>query len=226
MTWGADAIFALSGRTMTLAGYYKLPVAQTSTENCVAHNGSVIPVPGRDIMAQAWYQGGISVFDFTDPAHVQEIAYFDRGPVNADTLHIGGSWSAYWHNGYLYSTEIARGLDILELTPSAFLSANEIAAAKLVQHDVNNPQTQMKNTWPAHVAVAQAYLDQLVRGNGLAAARTSAVAKELDAAVQLSGAAKKAALSKLAAALTADAAGAADAGRVKALSAVVAQLAK
>jgi len=225
MTWGADAIFTLSGRKMTLAGYYKLPAAQTSTENCVAHNGSIIPVPGRDIMAQGWYQGGISVFDFTDPAHVQEIAYFDRGPVSADTLHIGGSWSAYWHNGYLWSTEIARGLDILELTPSAFLSANEIAAAGLVQHEVNNPQNQMKNTWPAHFAVARAYLDQLVRGNGLGAARTAAVAQELDAAEKLSGAARQAALGKLATQLGADAKGAADAGRVQAMASVVRELA-
>jgi len=226
MTWGADAIFTVKDRKMTLAGYYKLPVAQTSSENCVAHNGSIIPVPGRDIMAQGWYQGGVSVFDFTDPAHVQEIAYFDRGPVNADTLEIGGSWSAYWHNGYLWSTEIARGLDVLELTPSEFLSANEIAAARLVQHEVNNPQNQMRNTWPANFAVARAYLDQLVRGNGLATERTAKVSKELDTAEQLSGAARKAALDKLAGELGADARRAADAGRVKAMASAVSELAK
>lgn len=226
LTWGADALFTLKGSTMTLAGYYKLPVAQTSTENCVAHNGSIIPVPGRDIMAQGWYQGGISVFDFTDPAHVQEIAYFDRGPVNADTLHIGGSWSAYWHNGYIYSTEIARGLDILELAPSEFLSQNEIDAAKLVQNAVNNPQNQMKNTWPASVVVARAYVDQLVRGKGIAATRATEIAKALDAADKASGAAQKAAFGALAKALDADAKGAADSARVKALAGVVRELAK
>ncbi len=226
MTWGADAIFAIKGRTLTLGGYYKLPVAQTASENCVAHNGSIIPVPGRDIMAQGWYQGGVSVFDFTDPAHVQEIAYFDRGPVSADTLHTGGSWAAYWHNGYLYSTEIARGLDVLELTPSAFLSANEIAAAALVRHDVNNPQTQLKNVWPAQAVVARAYLDQLVRGNGLRAVRTADIGAAIDAAEQATGAARKAAYAKLAKSLATDAKTASDAGRVKELAAVVEAMAK
>jgi hypothetical protein len=226
MTWGANAIFSLKGRAMKLAGYYKLPVAQTNSENCVAHNGSIIPVPGRDIMAQGWYQGGVSVFDFTDPARVQEIAYFDRGPVHADTLHIGGSWSAYWHNGYIWSTEIARGLDILELTPSEHLSANEIAAARLVRHEVNNPQHQMKNTWPAQPVVARAYLDQLVRGKGLSAARTTAIGAALDAAERATGAAQKAAFAELAKALDADAKTAADAARVKAMAAVVRELGK
>ena len=226
MTWGADAIFALKDGKLALGGYYKLPAAQTATENCVAHNGSIIPVPGRDIMAQGWYQGGISVFDFTDPAHVQEIAYFDRGPVNADTLHIGGSWSAYWHNGVIYSTEIARGLDILELTPSEFLSQNEIDAAKLVWHDVNNPQNQMRNTWPASFSVARAYLDQLERGNGLKAERTATVAKALADAEQATGAKRKSALTTLGKQLHADANGAADAPRVHALASAVDALAK
>ena len=225
MTWGADAIFAIKDRKLTLGGYYKLPAAQTATENCVAHNGSIIPVPGRDIMAQGWYQGGISVFDFTDPAHVQEIAYFDRGPVNADTLHIGGSWSAYWHNGVIYSTEIARGLDILELTPSEFLSQNEIDAAKLVQNEVNNPQNQMKNTWPASFAVARAYLDQLMRGNGLKAERTAAIGKALHEAEKLQGGPRRVALNKLAMQLSDDAKGAADGARVKAMASAVSELA-
>jgi hypothetical protein len=226
LTWGADAIFTLKDRALTLAGYYKLPVAQTSTENCVAHNGAIIPVPGRDIMAQGWYQGGVSVFDFTDPAHVQEIAYFDRGPVNADTLHIGGSWSAYWHNGYIWSSEIARGLDVLELAPSELLSANEIAAAKLVQHEVNNPQNQMKNSWPASAVVARAYLDQLVRGQGLPAARTTAISGAIDAAEAATGAKRKSAYAALAKTLAADVTGAADPSRVHALAAVLAELAK
>ncbi len=226
LTWGADAIFTLQGRALALSGYYKLPVAQTNTENCVAHNGAIIPVPGRDIMVQGWYQGGVSVFDFTDPAHVQEIAYFDRGPLNADTLHIGGSWSAYWHNGYIWSSEIARGLDILELTPSALLTANEIAAAQLVQHDVNNPQNQMQNTWPAQPVVARAYLDQLVRGHGLDAARATAIGAALDAAEAASGAARQGAYAALAKALVADEKGAVDPARVKALAEVVGAMAK
>ena len=226
MTWGADAVFSLKGRALTLGGYYKIPAAQTNSENCVAHNGSIIPVPGRDIMAQGWYQGGVSVFDFSDPAHAREIAYFDRGPVNADTLYTGGSWAAYWHNGYLYSTEIARGLDVLELTPSEFLSQNEIDAAKLVWHDVNNPQNQMKNVWPAQPVVARAYLDQLVRGKGLSAARTSAIGAAIDAAEKASGAARKSAYAKLAKDLAADAKSAGDAVRVKALAEVVGALAK
>ncbi len=226
LTWGADAIFTLQDRALALSGYYKLPVAQTNTENCVAHNGAIIPVPGRDIMVQGWYQGGVSVFDFTDPAHVQEIAYFDRGPLNADTLHIGGSWSAYWHNGYIWSSEIARGLDILELTPSALLTANEIAAAQLVQHDVNNPQNQMQNTWPAQPVVARAYLDQLVRGHGLDAARATAIGAALDAAEAASGAARQGAYAALAKALVADEKGAADPARVKALAEVVGAMAK
>ena len=226
LTWGADAIFTLQDRALALSGYYKLPVAQTNTENCVAHNGAIIPVPGRDIMVQGWYQGGVSVFDFTDPAHVQEIAYFDRGPLNADTLHIGGSWSAYWHNGYIWSSEIARGLDILELTPSALLTANEIAAAQLVQHDVNNPQNQMQNTWPAQPVVARAYLDQLVRGHGLDAARATAIGAALDAAEAASGAARQGAYAALAKALVADEKGAVDPARVKALAEVVGAMAK
>ena len=226
LTWGADAIFTLQDRALALSGYYKLPVAQTNTENCVAHNGAIIPVPGRDIMVQGWYQGGVSVFDFTDPAHVQEIAYFDRGPLNADTLHIGGSWSAYWHNGYIWSSEIARGLDILELTPSALLTANEIAAAQLVQHDVNNPQNQMQNSWPAQPVVARAYLDQLVRGHGLDAARATAIGAALDAAEAASGAARQGAYAALAKALVADEKGAADPARVKALAEVVGAMAK
>jgi hypothetical protein len=114
--WGANAIFRIGDdRKMTLASYYKLPAAQTDQENCVAHNGSLIPVPGRDIKVQAWYQGGISVFDFTDPANPFEIAYFDRGPMDAERLVSGGYWSAYWYNGHIYGSEMARGLDVFRL---------------------------------------------------------------------------------------------------------------
>ena len=113
--WGADAIFSLAGNKLTFGNYYKLPSAQGDTENCVAHNGSLVPVPGRDILVQAWYQGGISVMDFTDPANPTEIAYFDRGPIDPKVLVLGGDWSAYWYNGNIYGSEISRGLDVFEL---------------------------------------------------------------------------------------------------------------
>jgi hypothetical protein len=192
----------------------------------VAHNGSLIPVPGRDVMVQAWYQGGISVIDWTDPKHPKEIAYFDRGPMDATKLVQGGHWSTYWYNGYIVSSEIARGLDILELRPSAFLTQNEIDAAKTVHFDHFNPQEQPKLVWPASFVVARAYLDQLVRGNGLPRTRTTAIARELDAAERLGGAARATALTALASQLDADAQAGADAARVRAMAAVVRQLAR
>ncbi len=173
--WGADAIFNLKGDKLALASYYKMPAAQTETENCVAHNGSLVPVPGRDIEVQAWYQGGISVMDFTDAAHPYEIAYFDRGPVDGKQLILGGDWSAYWYNGYIYGSEIARGLDVFKLTASNFLTQNEIDAANLVHLDVLNVQNQQKIEWPAHLVVARAYLDQLGRSQGLPARRIAAL---------------------------------------------------
>jgi len=165
--WGADSIFNLEANKLKFAGYYKMPAAQTETENCVAHNGSLIPIPGRDVMVQAWYQGGISVMDFTDPQHPVEIAYFDRGPVNEKVLVSGGSWSAYWYNGRIYSSEIARGLDILELTPTGNLTQNEIDAAKAVQVAELNVQNQQRIVWPHKLVVAKAYIDQLERSGGL-----------------------------------------------------------
>src|SRR5262252_2787766 len=120
MEWGADAIFTITGETMNMKGYYKMPAAQTNQENCVAHNGSLIPIPGREVMVQGWYQGGISVFDWTDPSHAREIAFFDRGPLDGNRLVSGGSWSIYWYNGVMVSSEIARGLDVFELLPSAY----------------------------------------------------------------------------------------------------------
>jgi hypothetical protein len=165
--WGADAIFNLKNDKLSFASYYKMPAAQSETENCVAHNGSLIPVPGRDIQVQAWYQGGISVMDFTDPTHAYEIAYFDRGPVDAKTLVLGGDWSAYWYNGYIYGSEIARGLDVFRLVPSKFLTQNEIDAARLVQTNELNVQNQQKITWPSQLTVARAYLDQLGRSQAL-----------------------------------------------------------
>ena len=173
--WGADAIFHLKDDKLTFASYYKLPAAQGDTENCVAHNGSLVPVPGRDIEVQAWYQGGISVVDFTDAAHPFEIAYFDRGPIDPKMLVLGGDWSAYWYNGNIYSSEIARGLDIFELTPSKFLTQNEIDAAKTVQVSELNVQNQQRIDWPARWVVAKAYVDQLERSQALPADRIAAL---------------------------------------------------
>jgi hypothetical protein len=180
--WGADAIFHLKDNKLSLAGYYKLPAAQGDTENCVAHNGSLIPVPGRDIEVQAWYQGGISVMDFTDAAHPFEIAYFDRGPVDPNTLVLGGEWAAYWYNGRIYASEIARGLDVFELTPTQFLTQNEIDAAKTVRVAELNVQNQQKIEWPAQFVVAKAYLDQLMRSLALPAERIAALQKAMQSA--------------------------------------------
>src|SRR5499427_3433283 len=165
--WGADAIFAVKDSKLTFESYYKMPAAQGDTENCVAHNGSLIPVPGRDIEVQAWYQGGVSVVDFTDAAHPIEIAYFDRGPIDPKVLVLGGDWSAYWYNGYIYGSEIARGLDVFELTPTQFLTQNEIDAAKTVRVGELNVQNQQKLEWPKNLAVAKAYVDQLERSQAL-----------------------------------------------------------
>ncbi|HEY6107878.1 MAG TPA: hypothetical protein VIV56_03135 [Gemmatimonadales bacterium] len=223
--WGADALFSVKDATLTFRSYYKLPAPQTSQENCVAHNGSLIPVPGRDIMVQGWYQGGISVFDWTDPAHPREIAFFDRGPMDSTQLEGAGSWSAYWYNGYIVSSEIGRGLDVLELLPNGLLTQNELDAAKLVHFDQLNVQDQPRLVWPASFAVARAYLDQLARGNGLGAARVSAVRGALARAERASGQPRRAQLTQLAAGLDRDAPGAADQPRVRALAAAVRTLA-
>jgi hypothetical protein len=177
--WGADAIFNLKDDKLSFANYYKLPAAQGDSENCVAHNGSLIPVPGRDIEVQAWYQGGVSVMDFTDPAHPFEIAYFDRGPIDAKMLVLGGDWSAYWYNGSIYGSEIARGLDVFELTPTKFLSQNEIDAAKAVKVAELNVQNQQKIEWPAQLVVASAYLDQLERSQALPAKEIGSLRKAI-----------------------------------------------
>ena len=180
--WGADAIFHLHDDKLTFASYYKLPAAQGDTENCVAHNGSLVPVPGRDIEVQAWYQGGISVMDFTDPTKPFEIAYFDRGPIDPKMLVLGGDWSAYWYNGHIYGSEIARGLDVFELTPTKFLTQNEIDAAKSVRVPVLNVQDQQKLEWPANLTVAKAYLDQVERSQALPADRIAALRSAIEAA--------------------------------------------
>jgi len=215
--WGADAIFTLSGSTMDFKSYYKLPVAQTSFENCVAHNGTLIPVPGRDIMAQGWYQGGVSVFDWTDPAHPKEIAFFDRGPMDSTKLLGAGSWSAYWYNGYIISSEIARGLDIFELTPNALLTQNEIDAAKLIHFDYLNAQDQQQLVWPASFVVARAYLDQLARSKGLPVLRINATRDALTRAERTTGQARADALTQLAARLNTDAQTSTDQPKVRML---------
>lgn len=182
-TWGANAIYDIVDNQLVFRSYYKLPAPQTARENCVAHNGSLIPVPGRDLFVQAWYQGGLSISDFTDSSSPREIAYFDRGPLSEQHDILGGFWSVYWYNGRIYGTEIARGLDVLELTPSEHLTENEIAAARLANEgETVNPQQQFKVTWPHHPVVARAYLDQLTRDGGLSADAIGQIRTVLDAA--------------------------------------------
>jgi hypothetical protein len=219
--WGGDAVYNIQGsgesRHMHFEGYYKMPAWQTETENCVAHNGSLVPVPGRDIMSQAFYQGGATIFDFTDAAHIQEIAYFDRGPIDATRLIIGGYWSVYYYNGYLYGSEIARGFDVFELTPSQYLSQNEIDAAKLATREGCgapndlNVQCQPHYVWPASFVVARAYLDQLTRDKALPQDRADALSAAMKQVEDTTGAARATAkthLESLAAQLAKDAAAA------------------
>jgi hypothetical protein len=210
---------------MEFQSYYKLPAPQTRVENCVAHNGSLVPVPGRDIMVQAWYQGGISVFDWTDPANPKEIAFFDRGPVDAEEMGNGGAWSSYWYNGYVVSSEIGRGLDILELTPSAHLSQNEIDAAKSVKLEYFNAQEQPKFIWPASFAVARAYLDQLERSRGLPADRIRSIRNELADAEKASGSSRRSALTELSSTVRGTAASSSDRARVEKLAEAIRELA-
>src|SRR6185503_16684659 len=198
LTWGADAIFDIVDKKMQFRGYFKMPAAQSETENCVAHNGSLVPVPGRDIMVQAWYQGGLSMFDFTDAAHPVEIAYFDRGPIDEKRMLIGGYWSTYYYNGHIYGSEIYRGLDIFKLVPTEQMTQNEIDAAALVKSTELNVQHQSKITWPASFVVAKAYLDQLVRSRTVTAARARTIGDTMDRAEKGTGAAKAAALTQIA----------------------------
>ncbi|MGQ0704343.1 MAG: LVIVD repeat-containing protein, partial [Gemmatimonadales bacterium] len=223
--WGADAIFTIADRKMTFASYYKLPAAQTALENCVAHNGSLIPIPGRDVMVQSWYQGGISVFDWTDAAGPKEIAFHDRGPLDSTRMVMAGSWSAYWYNGVIVSSEIARGLDIFELTPSEFLTQNEIDAAKTVTFEYFNTQGQQKLEWPATFALARAYLDQLERSRGLPAARITSTRTGLEQAEAASGAARRRSLTRLATQLESEAGSSQDAGKVRMLVGTMKELA-
>ena len=225
MEWGANAIFTVEDGTMDFESYYKISAAQTEQENCVAHNGSLIPVPGRDIMVQSWYQGGISVFDWTDPANPVEIAYHDRGPVDAEEMQMGGSWSVYWYNGLIVNSEIARGLDVFELKPSAFLTENEIAAANTVKLDYLNAQGQPTYRWPPSMHLAHAYLDQLERSEGLAMDRIAAARRALADAKDAAEADRRRALTSLADALEGDADRAQDADKVRTLASAVQDLA-
>jgi hypothetical protein len=188
--WGADAIFDIVNGQMEFASYYKMPAVQTSQENCVAHNGSLVPVPGRDLFVQAWYQGGVSVIDFTDSASPQEIAFFDRGPINVPNptgLNLGGLWSTYWYNGHVYGTEIARGFDTFGLVASDHLSQNEIDAASEVEQTVFNSQHQTKIAWEPSFNVAGAYFDQAVRAAVLSGKTAVKVSQDLAKAETLAG---------------------------------------
>ena len=227
LKWGADAIFSIKDRKLAFESYYKIPAAQGETENCVAHNGSLVPVPGRDIEVQAWYQGGVSVMDFTDPAKPVEIAYFDRGPIDPKQVILGGDWSAYWYNGYIYGSEIARGLDVFKLTPSKLLTQHEIDAANLVHFAELNVQNQQKLTWPQNLTVARAYVDQLERTQALSTDRLTALRSSLDSTEKSHYKGKEVAkLNQMAAPLNDDAASAkspADAQRLKALAGILSQ---
>ena len=240
---GGNTIISLDAKKKQAQhAYFKLPSAQSAEENCVSHNGGIIPVPGRDLYVQGWYQGGVNVMDFTDQDKAFEIAYYDRGsidpprpvdvPLPASVAAqrgggntIGGSWGAYYWNGLIFSSELDRGMDIYELTPSAQLSANEIAAAKLVTFNEYNPQSQPRMTWPPAFVVVRSYLDQLVRGSGLASDRTTAIAGALDAAEMKAGAARAAALTALAIQVDGDVKGAKDGARVRTMSSEIRRLA-
>ena len=225
MEWGADAIFTIDGADMQFKSYYKMPAAQTSNENCVAHNGTLIPIPGRDVLVQSWYQGGLSVVDWTDASNPVEIAYFDRGPMDSTQLVSAGYWSSYWYNGYIVGSEIARGLDLFELTPSAWISQNEIDAAKSVHFDHLNAQEQPRIVYPPSFALAKSYLDQLARNSGLSSARIGEVRSQVEHAERLKGAERRTKLLVLASRLGNDSAEARDPAKVRLLSAVLAQLA-
>jgi hypothetical protein len=224
--WGADALFTIENKNLVFHSYYKMPAPQTIQENCVAHNGSLIPIPGRDVMVQGFYQGGVTVFDWTDVSRPQEIAFFDRGPIDANRLVGGGSWSAYWYNGVIVSSEIARGLDIFELLPSGLVTQNELDAARTVHFVSYNTQDQQKFVWPPSFALAKAYLDQLERSNGVAAAKIQAVREALAAAERASGSQRRTALTQLATQLNNDVPGSTDQARMKLLAAAVSDLAK
>jgi hypothetical protein len=183
LNWGANAIFDIVDGKMVFRSYYKMPAAMANTENCVAHNGNLVPVPGRDLLSQGWYQGGHSVVDFTDSANPKEIAYFDRGPVSTTTaLVFGGFWATYYYNGHTFATDLARGFDVFGYTPNADLSANEIQAASEPQLDRMNAQLQGQIVWAPSFAVVRSHLDQLVRADAIDDRTLAKVTKHLEAA--------------------------------------------
>jgi hypothetical protein len=220
LEWGGNAIFTIENGKLKFQSYYKMPAPQTSEEICTAHNGSLIPVPGRDIMVQAFYMGGATIFDWTDPAKPIEIGFFDRGPG-------GGYWSTYWYNGAMYSSDEQRGFDVHELTPSQYLSQNEIDAARSVKWDEFNAQGQPHSKWPPTFALARAYLDQLERNSGLAKERITAIRNGLTSAERGGCGARNGSLAALGVAVSAsDVAGAADKGRVQLVANAIVALAK
>ncbi len=223
--WGANAVFTIEDGEMAFRSYYKLPAPQTSQENCVAHNGSLIPIPGRDVMIQGWYQGGISLIDWTDPDNPVEIAYHDRGPIHPERMEMGGSWSVYWYNGLIVNSEIARGLDVFELVASEALTQNEIDAANSVRLTQLNSQGQPIFEWPATFALARAYLDQLERWHGMGAGEIQAARSALDDASSMSGSARADALRTLARTLEGQVGGARDAAKAAMLLDAVERLA-
>ena len=223
--WGADAIFRIENGKMVFQSYYKLPAPQTALENCVAHNGSLIPIPGRTIMVQAWYQGGLSIFEWTDPTHPHEIGFFDRGPNDGTRMVGGGYWSAYWYNGQIIGSEMQRGLDIFELTPSPAISQNEIDAAKSVRYEFFNVQDQQKFTWPASFALSRSYADQLERWKGLPADRVASIRASLMNAEGMTGLQRRDALGTLANKVNEYVGGSSDPQRVQWLVASIKDLA-
>ncbi len=215
--WGANAIFSIVNRKMKFESYYKIPTIQSAEENCVAHNGSLIPIPGRDVMVQAWYQGGISVFDWTDASKPFEVAYFDRGPVDSTQMRMGGSWSVYWYNGSIVSSEIARGMDVADLVPSQYISQNEIDAAKTVHWTHLNAQGQPKIVWPPSFSLARSFVDQLERNKCLSAARIAEVRQALSTAERAPGAQRSSGLATLAGQVEGDARSSCDGAKVQML---------
>ncbi|WP_226999831.1 DUF305 domain-containing protein [Microbulbifer aggregans] len=186
LDWGANAIYDIVDGKLEYRSHYKLPAPQSEQENCVAHNGSIVPVPGRDVFVQAWYQGGLSLVDFTDSVNPVEIGYFDRGPIDDENMVLGGYWSVYWYNGKIYGTEIARGIDVFSLQPSQYLTANEVGAAEVADMgELFNPQQQFPVRWPSKPVVAKAYLDQLTRRGAIAETMAAELYQALDSSDSL-----------------------------------------
>lgn len=224
MEWGANAIFTITNGKMDFESYFKMPAAQTNQENCVAHNGSLIPIPDRDIMVQSWYQGGINIFDWTDPENPVEIAFHDRGPIRADRMEMGGSWSVYWYNGMLVNSEIARGLDVFELVPSDFITENEIEAANTVHLDYLNAQGQPKYVWPASFALAKAYADQLERNRELDGENLNMIRRGIAEAERANGSSQRRLLNELASEVESIASSSSNSAKVNKLASTVKEL--